>query len=326
MEERMGPKARTWLPVSVIALAIAFAAPQVASAAVPTAVTGGAAPVTFSTALLHGTVNPNGHATSYFFQYGTTILYGAQTPAGSAGSGRSAITVVAGVGALVPNTTYHYRLVAQYSGGVARGKDRTFKTRRQPLGLSAAAVPNPVPFGAPLTISGTLSGTANANRAVVLQFRPFPYTTGFTAAANTQLTNAQGGFSFPGLSVPISSQYQVYLRDAPRVASPIITVGVAFRVTGHSSSRHVRRGTRVRFSGRLAPGLSGVEIVIQRRHRRHWSTLGRTLSRHRSGASTAKFSKRIRIRRGGSYRVEARGSGGNYVTGDSTPFTIRSHR
>jgi hypothetical protein len=57
-----------------------------------------------------------------------------------------------------------------------------------------------------------------------------------------------------------------------------------------------------------------------------WATVGRTLSRHHSGASLAKFSKRIRIRRGGSYRVEARGAGGNYATADSTPFTIHTHR
>jgi hypothetical protein len=315
------------MPVSAIALAIAFAMPQVASAAAPAATTGGAAPVTFSTALLHGVVDPNGKATSYFFQYGANTLYGAQTPAASAGAGGARISVTAGVGALAPNTTYHYRLVAQYpGGGLVKGQDRAFKTRKQPLGLSAAAVPNPLAFGAPLTISGTLSGTDNAGRAVILQSRQFPYTTAFAAAANSQLTNAQGGFSFPILSVPITTQYQVYLQASPSVATPIFTVGVAYRLSGHSSSSHVRRGRSVRFSGTLAPGLSGVEVVIQRKHRNIWATVGRTLSRHRSAAPMAKFSKRIRIRRGGTYRIEARGAGGNYASGDSAPFTIRTHR
>jgi hypothetical protein len=321
----MGHRARAWMPASVIALAIAFAAPPVASAAAPVATTGGAAPVTFSTALLHGVIDPNNHATSYFFQYGTNTLYGAQTPAGSAGSGGAGISVTAGVGALAPNTTYHYRVVAQFSGGLVKGKDRTFKTRRQPLGLSAAAVPNPLPFGTPLTISGTLSGTGNAGRTVVLQSRPFPYTAGFLTVGNPLVTNAQGGYSFTVLSLPISSQFQVRLQGSPTVATPIFGVGVAYRVTGHSNSRHVKRGRTVRFSGTLAPGVSGVEVVIQRKHRSRWSTVGRTLSRHRSAAATAKFSKRIRIRRGGSYRVEARGAG-NYTTGDSTPFTIHTHR
>ena len=76
----MGHKMR-WMPVGFVALAVALAAPGVASAAAPVATTGVAAPVTFSTALLHGSVNPNGHRSSYFFQYGTTSLYGAQTQA-----------------------------------------------------------------------------------------------------------------------------------------------------------------------------------------------------------------------------------------------------
>src|SRR4051794_10982374 len=110
----MGHRARAWMPASVIALAIAFAAPQAASAAAPVATTGGAAPVTFSTALLPGAIDPDNHPTSYFFQYGTNPLCGAQPPAGSAGSGGAGISVTAGVGALAPNTTYHYRVVAQF--------------------------------------------------------------------------------------------------------------------------------------------------------------------------------------------------------------------
>jgi hypothetical protein len=321
----MGQRMR-WMPAGVVALALALAVPGVASAAAPTVTTGGAAPVTFSTALLHGTVDPNGHATSYFFQYGTTSLYGAQTAAASAGSGNSAITVTAGIGALAPTTTYHYRIVAQYSGGLVKGKDRTFKTRRQPLAFSAAAAPNPVAFGAPLTVSGTLTGSGNANRAVVLQGRSFPYTSPFIPSANTQQTNAQGGFAFPILGLNISSQFKVYLRDNPSVATPVITVGVSYVVTGHASSRHVKRGRKVRFSGSLRPGIAAVKIVIQRRHRNRWSTVGTTISHRRPGASRAKYSRRVRIRRGGSYRVEARSAGGDYTTGDSTPFTIHTHR
>jgi hypothetical protein len=315
-----------WMPVSAIALAIAFAAPATAGAAAPVVSTGGAAPTTPTTTVLHGTVNPEGHATTYFFQFGPTSIYGAQTAAGSAGSGHSAISVTTGVGGLVPDTLYHYRIVGQYSAGLVKGKDRTFRTKKQPLGLSLGAVPSPVPFGAPTTLSGALTGTGNANRTVVLQSNPFPYTQGFVNAANPQVTNAQGGFSFPLLSVPITTQYRVFLQANTAVASPVFTLGVAFGPSIHTSTRHVRRGRSIRFSGRLVPALSGVEIVIQRLHRRTWSTVGRTLSRLHTGASSAKYAKRVRIKRGGSYRVEARTSGGNYVTGDSATVTIRTHR
>ena len=50
-------------------------------------------------------------------------------------------------------------------------------------------------------LAGTLSGTGNASRQVVLQSNPFPYIQGFVATTNVQLTNAQGAFSFPLLSV-----------------------------------------------------------------------------------------------------------------------------
>ena len=61
------------------------------------------------------------------------------------------------------------------------GGDRTFKTLRQPLGVVLAATPNPAPFNGPTTLAGTLTGTGNANRSVVLQANPFPYTQGFVA-------------------------------------------------------------------------------------------------------------------------------------------------
>jgi hypothetical protein len=316
---------RRWAPGAIV-LALALAVPGAARAAAPVATTGGTSAVTISTAVLHGSVNPEGHPTTYFFQYGTTSLYGAQTPSASAGSGHSAIAVTGPVGGLVPDTVYHYRVVAEYSGGVVKGGDRTFRTKIQPLGLTSfAAVPNPVTFGSPLTISGALGGTNRARRTVVLQARAFPFTGPWQLGANPQVTNDQGGFSFPIVGLPLTTQFQVYDQAKPSVASGITTVGVAYRVSGHASSRHVRRGSTVRFSGTMRPGLSGVQIRIQRRHRGGWTTLTHTLTRHRHGATDAKFSKRVRIRRGGTYRVEAVGAGA-YVSGSTIPFTIRTHR
>jgi hypothetical protein len=328
-ELEMGLKAgrsMMWMPVSVVALAVAFAIPATASAAAPTASTGGAGPTTPTTTVLHGTVNPEGHATTYFFQYGTTSIYGAQTASASAGSGHSGISVTSPVTGLVPNTLYHYRIVAQYSAGLVKGGDRTFRTKKQPLGLSLGAAPNPVSFGGPVTLTGALTGTGNAGRTVVLQSNPFPYIQGFVNVGNAVVTNPDGGFAFPIISATITTQYRVFLQADPAKASPVLTLGVAFGPTIHVSSHHVRRGHTIRFSGTLVPGLSGVEMVIQRLHRRTWSTVGRTLSRHHTNAPTAKYAKRVRIRRGGKYRVEARTSGGAYVTGDTSIVTIRTHR
>jgi len=97
----------------------------------PTApsVTTGSADVNGASATLSGSVNPNGVATSYYFEFGTTANYGQQTPPQSAGSGSSAVSVSGSLSGLAANTTYHYRLVAAGpNGAFAIGADRTFAT------------------------------------------------------------------------------------------------------------------------------------------------------------------------------------------------------
>jgi phosphodiesterase/alkaline phosphatase D-like protein len=92
-------------------------------------VTTGGADVNGTSATLSGSVNPNGVATSYYFEFGTTANYGQQTPPQSAGSGSSAVSVSGSLSGLVANATYHYRLVAVGpNGAVAIGSDRTFTT------------------------------------------------------------------------------------------------------------------------------------------------------------------------------------------------------
>ena len=140
---------------------------------------------------------------------------------------------------LAPATTYHYRLVAHNRHGLVTGADRTFKSKPQPLGVSLAATPNPMPFGSPVTLAGQLTGTGNGNRQVVLQSNPFPYTQGFQNASNVQVTDAAGNFSFPLLSVPLSTQYRVQMPQKPAVVSPIVSLGVAVTLTTHVSA-HLR--------------------------------------------------------------------------------------
>lgn len=94
----------------------------------PSATTGGA-DVSGASATLSGSVNPNGVASSYYFEFGTTAAYGQQTPPRSAGSGSSAVSVSGSLSGLAENATYHYRLVAVGpNGAFAIGADRTFTT------------------------------------------------------------------------------------------------------------------------------------------------------------------------------------------------------
>jgi hypothetical protein len=101
-------------------------------AVAPTATTGPADSITRTSATLTGTVDPNGSATTYRFEYGTTTAYGLQTAESDAGSGDAAVDAQAAISGLTPQTTYHYRIVATSPDGTANGADRTLRTADAP--------------------------------------------------------------------------------------------------------------------------------------------------------------------------------------------------
>lgn len=296
--------------------------PGSALAAKPAATTGGASRVTFNSVRFNGSVNPNSTATTYYFQYGTTIALGAQTTAGSAGNGKKAVHVATDVGGLAPDTRYFYRVVAHNASGTVLGKRRSFTTRKQPLGVSLAASPNPIAPGQGTTLSGTLTGTGNAGRKIVLQSNPWPYTQGFRNASNELLTNAQGGFSFALLAVLFNTQYRVQMPERPAVVSPIASVGVLFVVHNtHVSHHRVKRGHKLTFSGSIFPARSGAQIAFQKKSNGRWVTVGGTVT-HSGG----KYKKRVKIRRGGSYRVWAGVTDGQYTSNHGRTIHLHSFR
>jgi hypothetical protein len=130
----------TAIPVSIIAAATSGPATAVAAAGStgptsttsqpPSATTGGASQVGPASAVLNGTVGPQGQATSYYFQYGATTTYGLQSSPASAGSGSGNVAVHSTITGLTPGATYHYRLVAQNASGTTDGGDQTVTARQ----------------------------------------------------------------------------------------------------------------------------------------------------------------------------------------------------
>jgi len=111
---------RRFLRVIVCAVAVlAVAAPATAAASEPVVSTGTATAITSTSATLNGTVNPEGQATSYYFQYGTTTSYGSETATAAAGSGAASVNVSVPIASLAPQTTYHHRLVATNASGTS---------------------------------------------------------------------------------------------------------------------------------------------------------------------------------------------------------------
>lgn len=90
-----------------------------------TAVSLEASNVTWSSATLNGTVNPNGLATQYYFQYGLSDSYGYSTTVTVAGDGTTATSVTANITSLQPDTVYHYRIVADTGMDMSYGVDMT---------------------------------------------------------------------------------------------------------------------------------------------------------------------------------------------------------
>jgi len=94
----------------------------------PSATTLAASAVTAGTATLNASINPNGAATTFSFQYGTNTAYGSATPVVTLTAGTAAVTTNVTVTGLQAGRIYHYRVVATNSAGSASGSDLTFTT------------------------------------------------------------------------------------------------------------------------------------------------------------------------------------------------------
>jgi hypothetical protein len=92
----------------------------------PSVATGGVTGLSLTSVSLAGSVNPNGAATTYSFQYGTTTAYGQTSAAGSLPASNVASTVQETIAGLQAGQTYHYRLVASNAGGTVAGADASF--------------------------------------------------------------------------------------------------------------------------------------------------------------------------------------------------------
>ncbi len=299
-----------------------LALPAAASAlALPGVSTGAAASVSYGTATLTGSIDPHGSNTSYYFQYGPTKAYGAQTPLADAGAGTATVKVAVPVSGLLPVTTYHYRLIAVNAGGAATGADRAFTTAKVPLSLAITAGPNPTIYGGVATIQGTLSGTGNGNVPVSLQANPFPYTQGFLNTGNPELTSATGGFSFPFVGLTEATQFRVVTSTTkPVVVSTVAREEVAVKVEAHVGRTHRRHHARI--YGTVSPAIDGMEVGIMHVVGGHEVLVAGTVLLHHN-ATSSRFGRVIRVRRHGLYRVFVKVTNGAQSSNYSQPLFIR---
>ena len=95
----------------------------------PIVATNQANSITSTGAILNGEVNAIGYDTNITFEYGLTNAYGASVTADQSPLNTdSSIPVTFTLTNLLPNTEYHFRLVAENSIGTTNGADQTFTT------------------------------------------------------------------------------------------------------------------------------------------------------------------------------------------------------
>jgi hypothetical protein len=293
------------------------AAPSASAAAEFSAHTEPASGVTYSTAILNGSATTGGQGGAYFFEYGTTSKFGSETPVQPLAPSTARVHVSQALTGLQPFTTYHVRLVVT---GAAASNTQTFTTPKIPLSVAIVAVPNPVTYGSPFTIEGTLSGTGNSGKTVMLQYNPFPFSAAFAQFGNALVTNASGGFLFPVLAATENTQLRVSTVGLPPVVSPVVTEQVAVKVTMHAHAT-ARRGY-ARLYGTVEPAEAGALIGFQRVIPGHRTkNVGGTVVKAQSASKSA-FSRVVKIKKG-VYQALVKISDGAHVSATSLPILIR---
>jgi hypothetical protein len=190
---------RRLIAAAGMTLAFAVAVAPSASAASPTAATKAAGSVGQTAVTLHGAVDPNGTATTYAFQWGSTPTYGQQTPNRSAGSGTRGTDVSFRLRGLTPGTTYHYRIVATNADGTTVGADRSVRTELPPA--TPPTILSTAPFS-PYANSVTLTALVNPGGAATT-YR-FQFGTTNTYGAETFAASIPAGVAPVAVRLPLN--------------------------------------------------------------------------------------------------------------------------
>jgi phosphodiesterase/alkaline phosphatase D-like protein len=150
-----------------------------------------------TTAGLVGTVNPEGQATAFTFEYGPTEAFGTITPVVELDSSISVEPVSASLSGLTPNSTYFYRVVASNAAGTSAGAVESFATG---------------PGGAPIAATGAATGVTVSGASLSATVNPDGLQTSFTSeygqgnnfGSLSAVDNAGSGQGSESVTLPIS--------------------------------------------------------------------------------------------------------------------------
>ncbi len=145
----------------------------------PVVVTNPSTTVSSSTALVSGTVKPNGAATTYWFEYGLSTTLGNRTTAQAIGSGYSTISTPSFITGLKADTLYYFRLSAKNSFGTVNGDTLSFTTNEAtPPKLTLPTV-RTVSATSIDRMSSSVNGLVNPNGSDTIYWFEYGSTTNF---------------------------------------------------------------------------------------------------------------------------------------------------
>ncbi|MEA2192400.1 MAG: hypothetical protein QOI73_2521 [Solirubrobacteraceae bacterium] len=228
--------------------------------AAPAVTTDPATALTNTGATLHSTINPNGSATTYRYEYGRNTSFGTVVGDFSAGAGSSAVsqsgTAITG---LSPATTYYYRVAASNAArGETRGGVVAFTTTGAPTAPTATTA-----AATAITNTGAgLHGTMNAHGSATAY--AFEWGTSLSFGHLTPPLN--GGSTTADLAVVagliglVPNQTYLYRLVATNAQGTTHGAVMAFTTTGPATAPSVTTGaaspitfTGARLSGTVNP-------------------------------------------------------------------------
>jgi hypothetical protein len=157
----------------------------------PTILAESATGITSTNATLNMTVDPRGHSSTVYFQYGTTTSYGSFTSSNTL-SGNVAVGTNASVSGLLPGTTYHFSVVASNAAGTTLGSDVTLTTLAAPPQATTLAASNNVGTNVNLNASINPGGAATTfyfQYGTTTNYGSFSLTNTLAAGLSTVVTN-----------------------------------------------------------------------------------------------------------------------------------------
>lgn len=109
----------------------------------PEVVTGGTNTATTTTVNVEGTVDPNGEASTWYFEYGTTKALGTKSSTAVTGTGTTPEAKTKSLSGLTSGTKYFYRIAAENAKGTALGEIQFFVTAVEgPSKTGSPSLPN----------------------------------------------------------------------------------------------------------------------------------------------------------------------------------------